>query len=38
MKNVVCKNSRARGISRFYGANRTDFQAELHITAKTEYF
>lgn len=24
MKNVVCKNSRTRGISRLYGANRTD--------------
>ena len=23
MKNVVCKNSRTRGISRLYGANRT---------------
>jgi len=23
MKNVVCKNSRARGMFRFYGANRT---------------
>jgi hypothetical protein len=23
MKNAVCKNSRARGISRLYGANRT---------------
>lgn len=39
MKNAVCKNSRARGMFRFTAqTEQGDFLAELHITAKTEYF
>ena len=39
IKNVVCKNGRARGMFRFtVQTEQGDFQAELHITAKTEYF
>lgn len=38
MKNAVCKNSRARGCSGFsVQTEQGDFQAELYITAKTEY-
>lgn len=38
MKNAVCKNSRARGYPGFtVQTEQVDFQAELYITAKTEY-
>lgn len=39
IKNAVCKNSRTREYPGFtVQTEQVDFQAELHITAKTEYF
>ena len=39
MKNAVCKNSRTREYPGFtVQTEQGDFQAELHITAKAEYF
>ena len=39
MKNAVCKYSRTREYPGFtVQTEQGDFQAELHITAKAEYF